>query len=310
MKIRVYDLESGPDPDDLSNGIIEIGWTDVICTETDLLGHPCEWVVGETKSALIDPINQIPYETSGIHHLVDSDVAGASKWDDVVAPLFTEEETADIVAYAAHNIEMEQKFLTSDLTGSKPWICTFQCALHLYPQATSHANQAIRYMLNPDGLDRDRAHPAHRAGPDSYVTAHTLAVMLNDGNTGRHLAKLTQEPALLYWCKHRRHRDENGKPVPWTAVDSGYLRWMFGKDFSKNEFHTVSYILDQREIDQRNEYERQELNRQYRANAMPETERFGANDDGKPANDFNQTRSDGHEHRPATRDVNTMELPL
>lgn len=309
MKIRVYDLESGPDPDEVSNGIIEIGWTDVICTGTDLLGHPSEWAVGETKSVLIDPVNHIPYETSGIHHLVDSDVSGAAKWDEVVATLFTEEETGDIVAYAAHNIEMEQKFLTPDLTGSKPWIDTFQCALHLYPEATSHSNQSIRYMLNP-GIDRERAHPAHRAGPDSFVTAHTLCHMLNEGNTGRHLVKLTQEPAVLHWCKHKRWRDENGKPVPWTACDDGYLRWMLGKDFSRNEAYTAEYILEQRKIDQRNEWERQELNRQFRENGMAETKRFGIHEDGKPASDFQQTRSDEREHQPAPRDVNTMELPL
>lgn len=294
MKIRVYDLESGPDPDEISNGIIEIGYTDVVCVGNDLLGHPSQWEVGETKSVLIDPINPIPYETSAIHHLVDSDVAGAAKWDEVVSPLFTEDETADIVAYAAHNVEMEQKFLTADLTGTKPWIDTFQTALHLYPQATSHSNQAIRYLLNPD-IDRERAHPAHRAGPDSFVTAHTLCHMLNEGNTGRHLVKLTQEPAVLYWCKHRRHRDENGKPVPWTAVDSGYMHWMFGKDFGKNELHTAEYILEQREIDQRNEWERQELNRQYRENGMAVTESFGEECKPEPA---------------LSRDVNTMELPL
>jgi hypothetical protein len=52
------------------------------------------------------------------------------------------------------------------------------------------------------------------------------------------------------------------------------------------------------------------LNRQYRENGMPETKRLGIHEDGKPANDFQETRSDRRDHPPATSDANTMELPL
>lgn len=270
MRIRVYDLESGPDPDTISNGIVEIGWTDIHATNRDLLGSPIDWVVGETHFQLLNPINPIPYEVMGVHHIRDSDLVGKPKWVDYVPPLFAEDATADIVAYAAHSIEMEQSYITADLTGDKPWICSFQSALHLYPQATSHSNQSLKYMLRAEGWDSDRAFPVHRAGPDSYVSAVTLCHMLNEGNSVEHLVNLTQEPALLYWCKHRRWRDENGKPVPWTVPDDGYLRWMLGpdKDFSRNEQFTARHILEQREIDQRLEYERRQLERQFAANGM------------------------------------------
>lgn len=268
MKIRVYDLESGPDPDSHSNGIIEIGWTDIHATSRDLLGSPIDWVVGETKFQLLNPINPIPYEVMAVHHIQDRQLIGMPKWVDYVRTLFNEDDTSDIVAYAAHNIEMEQSFITEEFTKEIPWIDTFQTALHLYPEATSHSNQSLKYMLRAEGWDSDRAFPVHRAGPDSFVSAVTLAHMLNEGNSVEHLVDLTQKPALLYWCKHRRHRDENGKPVPWTEVDSGYMRWMYGKDFSRNEFHTIDHILEQREIDQRLEYERRQLERQFAQNGM------------------------------------------
>jgi len=270
MRIRVYDLESGPDPDSLSNGIIEIGWTDIHATNRDLLGSPIDWVVGDTDFQLLNPINPIPYEVMGIHHIKDRDLIGMPKWVDYVPPLFAEDEVSDIVAYAAHNIEMEQSFITEELTRNIHWIDTFQVGLHLYPEATSHSNQSLKYMLRAEGWDSDRAFPVHRAGPDSYVSAVTLCHMLNEGNSVEHLVQLTQEPALLYWCKHRRWRDENGKPVPWTVPDDGYLNWMLApeRDFGRNEKFTAEHILEQRAIDQRLEYERRQLERQFAQNGM------------------------------------------
>lgn len=280
MKIRVIDLETGPDPDETSNGVIEIGWTDVIALGRDLLGQPYDWVVGETYAMLINPINPIPYEAMGIHHITDEMVRGKRRWNEAVADLFSERETADIVAYAAHNIESEQKYITSELTGDKPWICTFQTALHLYPEALSHSNQSLKYMLRAPGYDSLRSFPVHRGGPDSYVTAVNLAHMLNQGNSVERLVRLTEEPAVLYWCRHRRWRDETGKPIPFEYVDSGYLNWMLGpdKDFSRNEKHTATHILEQREIDQRIERERRELARQFARN-------MAANEPPKPLPD-------------------------
>lgn len=270
MKIRVFDLETGPDPDELSNGVIEIGWCDVVAMNRDLLGSPIDWIVELGSRAMINPINPIPYEASSIHHIVDSDVRGMPKWDFVMKTIFTEDMTEGIIGYAAHSIETEQKFITQEFTGDKPWVCTFRCGLHLYPEATSHSNQSLRYMLRPEGLKRDLAQPVHRALPDSYVTAHTLCHMLNEGNSFESLVDLTKRPALLHWCKHRRWRDENGKPVTWDVVDDGYMRWMLGpdKDFSEDEKYTVRYHLEQREIDQRIERERRELERQFAANAV------------------------------------------
>lgn len=269
-RIRVFDVETGPDPDELSNGVVEIGWTDVIAAGCDLLGSPIGWFVGVTGSFLVNPINPIPYESMGIHHITDRMVAGQWKWSQIVDLIFAKNDASSIVAYAAHSIETEQKFITPEFTGEKPWICTFQSALHLYPEATSHSNQSLRYMLRPDFIDDARAFPVHRAGPDSFVTACTLAHMLNEGNSWERLVHLTETPALLHWCKHRRHRDENGKPVPWSSVDSGYLGWMLGpdKDFGRNEQFTARHHLEQREIDQRIERENADLARQFAANNM------------------------------------------
>src|SRR3546814_3532176 len=138
----------------------------------------------------------------------------------------------------------------------------------------SHSNNALRYHLNPEGLDRRRALPTCRALPDAYVTAFTLREALNAGNSVEKLIQWTNEPALLVRCKIGEKWRNGGKGTPWKDVDSGFLQWILSKDFDPDTKHTARYYLDQREMDQRNEWERQELNRQLRDNGMNEVQPF------------------------------------
>src|SRR3546814_20802012 len=82
----------------------------------------------------------------------------------------------------------------------------------------SHSNNALRYHLNPEGLDRRRALPTHRALPDAYVTAFTLREALNAGNSVEKLIQWTNEPALLVRCKIGEKWRNGGKGPPWKDV--------------------------------------------------------------------------------------------
>ena len=302
--IRVIDIETlFEEPQ--ANGICEIGYTDVIATSRDLLGEPTDWVVGATYSTLINPLQPIPAITSAVHHIVDEDVDGAPTWDEVTDLVFG---NGDVIAYAAHGAKFERAWLREELTGGLPWIDTYRCALWLYQDAPTFSNSGLRYHLKPEGLVRAKADPAHRAGPDSYTTSHHVRDMLNAGNSIKRLVDWTESPALLPTCKIGETYRNGGKGTPWKDVETSMLNWILSKSFDEDTMFTARYHLEQREIDQRNEWERQELNRQYRENGMPETDRFGIHEDDKPANDFNETQSDERDHAP--RDINTMELPL
>jgi exodeoxyribonuclease X len=63
--------------------------------------------------------------------------------------------------------------------------------------------------------------PAHRAGPDAYVTAHILLALFDAGATGRDMIAWTKEPKLLPTCPIGKFR---GKP--WPEVEGGFLGWM------------------------------------------------------------------------------------
>jgi exodeoxyribonuclease X len=241
-RIRVVDLETtGFTPPEAC--VCEIGWADIVATELDMAEQPAVWKMGMgIGSALVNPGIPIPPIASSIHHLIDEDVAHAPRWEEfnreIIAPTAFE-----ITAFAAHSAKMERQWITDELTGGKPWICTYKAALHLWPEAPSHSNQALRYWLRPPGLSRDHAAVSHRAGPDAYVTAHILMAAL-DLVPLTQLIEWTMQPALLPRVTFGVHR---GKPWSSPDVDSGLLHWVLDKDFDEDVKFTVRHELDRRE---------------------------------------------------------------
>ena len=145
--------------------------------------------------------------------------------------------------YVAHNAEFESGFLEPHL-GSN-WLCTYKCALRIWPDAVSHSNQALRYMLGlhaPFGRDRKSINP-HRALDDCIVTA---AIFLEITKRAKwpDILRWSSEPALqtrFTWGKHRGER--------WDAVPEDYLRWILDKlvDDKSAQF-SAAYWLDQRKM--------------------------------------------------------------
>lgn len=264
--VRVVDLEtlfSEPEP----NGIVEIGYTDVVATRTDLFGEPTQWEVRLGQGFLVNPMQPIPAETMAVHHIMDCDVANSPVWREVHPLVFD----ADVVAYAAHGAEFERKWLSEEITGKAPWIDTYRCALNLYPDSPTFKNNGLRYHLRPEGIVRELCMPPHRALPDSYVTAHTVRDMLNAGHSIDQLVKFTNNPAAIPTCKIGDTYYNGGKGTPWKDVEWSMLTWILKKDFGEDVVFTVRREMERREIDQRIENERVDLNRQFRANSLPET---------------------------------------
>lgn len=233
LRIRVLDIETtGLDP--AKDAICEIGWADVAQSEP---GTPWE-VDGRWWSKLLDPARPIPPEVSAIHHIIDEDVAGGPSYDEVLDEVFP----PGLTAVAAHQAKFERGFISDKDTGGLPWLCTYRCALRLWKDAPSHSNQALRYWRKPEGLDRNLALVAHRAGPDAYVTAHHLRDMLNGGALLEHLIKRSSQPALLVNCHIGKF---SGKK--WSEVDVGFLRWMLDKDFGEDEMFTARHWIDHHE---------------------------------------------------------------
>lgn len=210
--LRVIDLET-TGQGFADGGVVEIGWQDLTPDEVGV------WQLsGRSGAMYVRPEHPISPETSAIHHIVDEDVAGAPSWR-VTAPLVLQAEPpARFLALAAHRAAFEQRWCFPALTGRTPWICTYKCALRLWPDAPTHSNQGLRYWRRPAGLDRLAGLPAHRAGPDAYVTAHHLRDMLALASVEQ-LLGWSAEPALLPRVPFGVYRGRSWRDLDTAALD-------------------------------------------------------------------------------------------
>lgn len=185
-RIRVIDLETaGGGPYD----VCEIGWQDVARGDDGI------WAVTEERGAhFVNPGRPISPETMSVHHIIDDYVVDAPLWK-VLAPDILQ-PALGVAALAAHRAAFEQRYCTPMLTGGASWICTWKCALRLWPELQSFSNQMLRYQRRPHGLVHELGLPAHRAMPDAYVTAHHLRDMLNVASVDQ-LVAWSREPGLL-----------------------------------------------------------------------------------------------------------------
>jgi exodeoxyribonuclease X len=235
--ICVVDLETtGFTPP--AAAVCEIGYQEIEATGRDLAGGAIDWQLGGCDAVYVNPGHPIPAETSAIHHIIDEDVAEARTFDSVADEIFG--AAPYTIAYAAHNAKFERQFIGENYTGKTPWICTYKCALRIWPDAPAHFNQALRYHVKPSGIDREFASATHRALPDAYVTAFLLIEMLKLHSV-EELVKWSREPALQVKCHIGKYRG-----TPWADIDSGFLRWILDRDFDEDVHFTCKHHLDLR----------------------------------------------------------------
>jgi exodeoxyribonuclease X len=189
------------------------------------------------QEALICPPIPVPPEASAVHHLLYQDLTGKPALRDVL-PMFQGAE-----AYVAHKAEFEQAFLGGHL-GDALWVCTWTCALRVWPDFPSHSNQVLRYRLglaNPFGIDRATLVP-HRALSDAIVTA-AVFVELTKRAKWSDLVHWSAEPALYTRLPLGMYRGKRFDEVP-----EDYLRWIVdGRNELREETKaSARYWLDRR----------------------------------------------------------------
>ncbi len=224
--VRVMDFETNGTQEQEGAEIVELGRVDLVL-DTGEIGN--EW------TSLAKPRNPIGPDTMAVHHITNEDVADAPPIGRLWEPFFEGCGPNDILA--AHRADFEQHFHNGN---GRRWICTYKCALIVWPEAPGHSNQVLRYWLGVP-ISPELASPPHRALPDARVTALILARLLKE-RTVDELVAYSKWPALLSTCFIGQHR---GKL--WKDVDSGFLRWILGKpDFDKDTAFTAKYWLKKR----------------------------------------------------------------
>lgn len=130
-RVRVIDLETSGTS---AHEVCEIGWQDVV---QDAAGR---WALNDERGAkFVNPGRPISTATMAIHHIIDADVAGAPFWKDAAPDALR--PAGGVLALAAHRAAFEQRYCTPALSGGARWICTWKCALRLWPDLPSFSNQ-------------------------------------------------------------------------------------------------------------------------------------------------------------------------
>jgi exodeoxyribonuclease X len=205
--IRIFDIET-TGIDAKEDRIIEIAAYDL---------NPFDGSIAPAGDRLCNPNRAIPPGASAVHHLIDADVAAFPPFGQV----WSEFSSPEITVYAAHNCEFEASFLPTP--AGVDWICTYKAALHAWPDAPAHNNQALRYWRGFDSrptFDRNIAKMAHRAGPDAYVTAHLLLELLQVASVAQLIA-CTRQPKRYPVLTFGKHRG-----MKWAEVPGDYLAWL------------------------------------------------------------------------------------
>ena len=211
--LRVIDLETTGNSF-TDGGVVEIGWQDVALDGED------GWVLrGPPQARLVNPGNPISAATSAIHHIIDEDVAAAPSGQAVAGDILRAVPGPAPLALVAHRAAFEQRWCTRALTGGMPWICTWKTALRIWPEAPGHSNQGLRYWRRPSGLDRALGLPAHRAGPDAYVTAFHLRDMLAAASPEQ-LIEWSAQPGLLSRVPYGRLRGRRVRDLADEDLDA------------------------------------------------------------------------------------------
>lgn len=230
--MRVVDTEStgliAPEAE-----VIEVGTCDVWF---DTEARTC--AIADPQAHLFGATRPIPPESSAVHHIVDEDVAGLPPC--TVDDLRTIATLGAPFALVAHSATHEAQWFTPEVLGDVRLICTFKAALRAWEEAPGHSNSTLRYWRRLR-LDQ-RAMPPHRAGPDSYVTAHLLAELLKTESV-RDLVRWTQLPRHYVTCPIGKHRGQ-----PWAGIEMSYLKWM---DQSAPDLELDIKLAARAEIDRR-----------------------------------------------------------
>lgn len=241
MRVTIIDTETtGMDPE--TNSIVEIAGVDL---------NTGYWI-----QSLVKPEHPISFGAMATHMITERMAATGWSLDDALHPEGKEGFYRDADVLVAHNAEFDRAMLKG-LVPDPKWICTWRCAMHLYPEAESHRNMALAYELGlkiddaPVLTDDPAASMPHRALFDAWVTRKLLLHMLYDclhrhtdytwSMCIRYLTKLSTAPVILTKVRFGKHEGQR-----WEDVPVSYLKWVVGQDFDEDTLHTAKHWLSEK----------------------------------------------------------------
>lgn len=231
MLIRCIDFEyTGLSTKTEKHALCEVGYTDLILRSAD---RP---EVGQPWSMLVNPGRPMSPEAQAVHHISDDMVKDAPP----TAAAFIQLMQGPPALFAAHQADGDKEFFGG---GEVQWLCSWKAACRIVPEAPSHKLQVLRYHLDLP-CDPALGLPAHRAGPDSYVLAHLLAHMIENGGVVDDMVRWSKGAALL----PKLMVGQKYRGWLWKDVPEDYLIWLADKsEFDRDIKANARYHLRRRE---------------------------------------------------------------
>lgn len=206
---------------------------------------------GSFAHSLVKPTTPISFGAMATHHITPNMVENEPEIDDVLKQIgLGAEDLAQIssdIVLVFHNAEFDRAFLPKYLQNME-FVCTWRCAVALFPEAESHANGALWYWLKLNHqMPAEAGNMPHRALFDSIMTAGIMKHMLlhvakneNINDPLNHLIWLSTQPILLKTCKFGKHRGSEWKDVP---VD--YMQWCLRQDMDEDVKFTCRHWIEE-----------------------------------------------------------------
>jgi exodeoxyribonuclease X len=215
-KFRVIDFETtGFKTHDTPAQIVEFGFYDIGINAN--FGVP---FVAYSHRSFVRSSVPCSIGARATHHITDEEIQSGIPVEHALLKL--SEGAPDY--YVAHNAEYEQSFFTG---GQTPWICTYKCALRLWPDAEKHNNQFLRYYLDLP-CDPELSAPPHRALPDAYVTSKLLLAILDAADAKSisldDLVRTSSNPPLPTRINFGQYAGRR-----WDELPPDYLQWIADK---------------------------------------------------------------------------------
>lgn len=207
----------------MSLTILDCHTIDFETTDKDpKIAKPVEMAVWGSKFKLetfINPGIPIPPVTSAVHQISNADVEDARSWDEVKADLRKMVDDLPKKILVAHNAEYEQGIIGAGFEDVL-WICTYKCALRVWPDLDSYKNEALRYYFELSNLGRRHNQGAHTAMHDCKVTHEILSYILMH-TTVEQCIEWTKQPKALSKIMFGKHAGKKWKDIP-----GDYLFWI------------------------------------------------------------------------------------
>lgn len=239
MHIRIVDFETTGTELPAAE-VIEAAMTDA-----ELIDGVLE--IGETRGRLFgSSTGLVPPETRAVHHISPEEIAGFPLFSPVemIGEIWAGEMGQPVPEiFVAHNCSFEQLFM-GEAAEPAPWVCTYKAAVRLWPDLHSHSNFAVFYWLLSKGViapDMAKCMPAHRAAPDTYVTAWNLKAILMKASMEQ-LLEWTKQPRLITTLRFGKHKGMKLAEVPYD-----YLTWLaFKSDMDDDTKWNAKQEIDRR----------------------------------------------------------------